>query len=45
MTLALEQSVDFITEYRTESYKRYGSGVTEVKNVLNAKNDLKGSVA
>lgn len=39
-TFALEHTVHFISEQRTEQYKRYRSGVAQLKNVLGAKNDL-----
>ena len=37
-TFALECTVHFLNEQRTELYKRYSSGVAQLKNVLGAKN-------
>jgi hypothetical protein len=40
MIYALEYSVHFLSEKRTELYEQYCSGVSQMKNVLSAKNDL-----
>lgn len=39
-TFALECSVYFLSEKRTELYEQYCSGVSQLKNMLSAKNDL-----
>ncbi len=39
-TSALECTVHFLSEQQTELYKRYYSGVAQLKNVLGAKNGL-----
>lgn len=38
---SLERSVHFLGEKRTKLYKRYCLGVSEAKNVLNAKSSLR----
>lgn len=40
MTFTLERAVHCLAEKRTELYEKYYSGVSQVKNVLSAKNDL-----
>lgn len=40
MAFALECTAYFLGEYRTETYKWYFLGGTELKNVLGAKNGL-----
>jgi len=40
MSFALEYSVHFLGEQRTELYGKYCSGVAELKNVLSAKSSL-----
>jgi len=37
-TFALECTVHFLSEKRTKLYKRYCLGVSQLKNVLGAKN-------
>ena len=40
MTFAIECTVHFLREQRTELYKQYCSGVAQIKNVLGVKNTL-----
>jgi len=40
ITFALECPVYFLSEQRTELYKKYCSGVAQLKNVLGAKSAL-----
>lgn len=40
MVYALGCTVHFLSEQRTELYRKYRSGVAQLKNVLDAKNGL-----
>ncbi len=42
LTYALECPVHFLSEQRSELYRRYCSGVAQLKNVLGAKNSFQG---